>query len=142
MPISPDLARNQADIGYSTQAHEVIQTTEHVVIDSIEHSEPPAVIDEDEAAQIVAVQHASFIELTRVEHTSFIERTHIDLPFICVAPIRDYESAVAASRTDEHCRRANPRRRVAAFTERTLRRGLALSEYYISRRRLPIGKKM
>ena len=33
-----------------------------VVMDSIEHGEPPAIVDENEAAQFSAVQHAGFIE--------------------------------------------------------------------------------
>ena len=64
-----EVDRNQADIGYSAQAHEVIQTTEHVVIDSIGHADARAMIDEDGAAQVVAAQHAAFIERTLVERT-------------------------------------------------------------------------
>ena len=40
------------------------QAMESVVIDSIVHAEPPAMIDEQEASQIADVQHAGFIERT------------------------------------------------------------------------------
>ena len=39
-----------------------MQTAQLVVIDSIEHVEPLATIDEHEASQFAAVQHAGFIE--------------------------------------------------------------------------------
>ena len=42
----------QGDAGDSTDSHEAIQATESVVMDSIEHADPPAMIDEQEAAAI------------------------------------------------------------------------------------------
>jgi len=57
-----EVDRYQGPVRDSTDEYEVIQAMENVVMDSIEHVEPPAIIDEHEAAQVVAVQHAGFVE--------------------------------------------------------------------------------
>ena len=48
----------QGDDEDGTDAQDVIQGMENVVMDSIEHADPPTMIDEQEAAAISDVQHA------------------------------------------------------------------------------------
>ena len=52
----PEANRYQGDVGDSTDAHGAIQAMESVVMDSIEHAEPPAMIDEHEASQVSAAR--------------------------------------------------------------------------------------
>jgi len=57
-----DARPTTGDPGDSREAHEVIQAIESVVMDSIEHADPPTMIDDQEASAISDVQHAGFIE--------------------------------------------------------------------------------
>ena len=77
----------EGDAGDSTEAHEVIQGMESVVMDSIEHADPPTMIDEQEASVISDVQHAGFIERNisamANEATCYVDDDFEEPVFLC-----------------------------------------------------------